>query len=429
MCGCDGTSTGSPDTGRRVSGGPYQRTVLEFSDGRRVTYARYPSLPALQPAVSDLLATFAVLPADRDARIVLKPNLNNDLNGLMGNSTDLRVLSSVIQALQRAGYRDITVADGPTAGVERRGLDVFRRLRIDRLAQALGVRCTDLNHAPGCAVTLTGAGSIDIARACLNADLLINLPKLKTHWEAGLTAATKNLMGCLPQHSKKRMHKDLIPNLMRLNEAIRPNLHLVDGLVAMEGQGPGDGRPRALHLLVAGTSNYLVDLVTARLVGFEVAEVPYLRRAAERGLLSRDDLAVAARIRPIAILARAHRRPITRLAAAPWLAPVRRLLRPVYQLPPVSALLHRHQITQDVYVDRDDEIAALTLVARRCDQCGKCRDYCPMALDPVRHLGDPRCIQCLYCAMICPREAIRLHGALGFLASHLARYRGLLQRL
>ena len=73
------------------------------------------------------------LPTEPSARIVIKPNLNNDLNGLTGNSVDLRVLDAIVRQLKGFGYHNLCIADGPNVGIERRGIDVFKRLGVRAL--------------------------------------------------------------------------------------------------------------------------------------------------------------------------------------------------------------------------------------------------------------------------------------------------------
>jgi len=109
------------------------------------------------------------LPASLSATILIKPNLNNDLTALTGNSTDLRVLAALMRALQARGYTDITIADGPNIGVYRKGIDVFGRLGVRALAKHLGVQLVDLNHAPSVEVELV-TSSVRVAEICLQAD-------------------------------------------------------------------------------------------------------------------------------------------------------------------------------------------------------------------------------------------------------------------
>jgi hypothetical protein len=95
----------------------------------------------IRAAVGALLRHFEHrLPVDRAARVVIKPNLNNDLVALTGNSVDLRVLDALLTELRARGYTDLTVADGSNVGVERRGINTLERLRVRPLCDRHGVR-------------------------------------------------------------------------------------------------------------------------------------------------------------------------------------------------------------------------------------------------------------------------------------------------
>lgn len=400
-----------------------------FANNNFVAVTRAYNNDDVRQSMREFFDLWQGLPENRNARIVVKPNFNNDINGLMSNSTDLRVIVGAIRELKNRGYHDITIAEGPNGGVVRQGIDVFKRLRIDRIAKKFDVKFVDLNKTSGVPKTLTNNEPIELSEACLNADVFINLPKVKTHWEAGLSLSSKNIMGCLVGFSKKKMHFNFFPNILRLNELVRPHFHIVDGLVAMEGQGPGDGKPRTLNLLVAGTNPYLTDLVVTKLVGFNIKDVGYVRLAYERGLISPEDVAITDHIQPIAHLIPSHQPLLTKFATARWLTPVRSVFRPVFQHSVVNGFLRRHKIMQDTYVSADDEIHDLTYSAAKCPGCEHGKPFCPMGLDPTKDLQSPDCIQCLYCVFTCPNESIEVHGNLGFLASQLERYKEFLKKL
>lgn len=237
----------------------------------------------IHAGVERLVAGFGGHLPGPEARVLIKPNLNNDLVALTGNSADLRVLEALLAALRRRGYHDLTVADGSNVGVHRRGIDAARRLRLDRLLQRHGARWLDLNEAPGVVLPLRGAARVRVARAVLEAELLISVPKIKTHAEAGFSCAMKNWVGLCAGQDKREVHRALGPNIHALNLLVRPHLVLVDGVVGMEGNGPGDGDPVRLGLLAACDSTLLNDLAICRLVGVPWTQVSYLRAAAAHG--------------------------------------------------------------------------------------------------------------------------------------------------
>src|SRR3989344_1100113 len=230
------------------------------------------------------------LPVSKNALIFVKPNLNNDLNALTGNSTDLRVISAILYHLKRKGYNNIIVADGPNCAINHAGINVIKRLCIDKLCDYYGVKYVNLNYTDTKEVVL-GKRKANVSRLCFDCDYLINVPKIKTHFEAVMTISCKNFVGCLSKLNKRRVHDgDIIKNLVSLNELIRPDLNIVDGLIAMEGDGPAAGTPKNFGVIVAGKNPFLVDSFCAKLAGFNYDEVPYVKLAVDKGYIDNEDI-------------------------------------------------------------------------------------------------------------------------------------------
>lgn len=384
-------------------------------------------------AVEEAFTTHSdLLPESRGALILVKPNLNSDLNALMGNSTDLRLLAAVLGWLRERGYTNVVVGDGSNVGVLRRGIDVMERLKIDRLAKRFGAQILDLNRAAGRDFAFLDGHSAQIAEICYEADLFINLPKIKMHFDADMSCALKNMVGCLAgRASKKALHRDLIGNLVRLYEVLKPHLHIVDGLVAMEGNGPGDGTPRRLDAVLFGTDALVIDLVVAHLVGYEPEQVRFLARALENGYLGMGDVQRLSDLPRACVLEKPP--PKTRLArmlSHPVFNRPKDVLRPIHSTPFVMDLLYRARLIQDVYSQRDASVR-LRFDATRCQERGRCREICPVGLDPTAKgaLDGDECIECLYCYFICPHEAFRLEGELGFLERQINRYGTMIRSL
>ena len=389
--------------------------------GRTVAVVEAWTRAEIASGIRAVLDAFA-LPDDRHARIVLKPNLNNDLTALSGNSTDLRVLASLCEAFVERGYLDLTIADGSNVGVARRAIDVFRRLRIDRIAARYGARLVDLNRD----ATVVRAG-LDVARTIAEAELLVSVPTVKTHAEVGLSCAMKNWVGIVAGEGKRVVHRDLARNIAQLAREVPPHLVITDGIVGMEGNGPGDGDPFRLGRIVASDSAALNDLVVARLIGLDWASVPYLREA----FAARDfDLAVPAAIRALPVVREAHPAPPRpRVASIAERFPrLKRAVRPITDRPVVLAAAKRAGIVQDVYDLEDDTVVALHRAADRCGDCRRCEDVCPDGL-PLDRIGLQDCTGCLYCWWVCPKDALELDGELGFLARHAQRYKAAIEGL
>jgi uncharacterized protein (DUF362 family)/ferredoxin len=405
-----------------------------FSAGK-VTVLDAWTVAQVREAMDRILRDYgSALPKNRSARIVIKPNLNNDLSALTGNSTDLRVLAGLLGGLQELGYTNLALADGPNVGVERRGISVFRRLRVDRLAEKFKVDLINLNHDDGEALELEGGACPRIARCLTSADFVICVPTVKTHAEAGMSIACKNWVGIVCGQDKRQMHYALGPNIARLVEHFPPDLVIIDGLIGMEGNGPGDGDPIRLGFIAAGTNPWLCDLVVCRLVGFPWERVTYLRYAVEHSIIPpglpaevAESVSASSRIKPAPernILAET-----SDMRSLFWL---KKLLRPLTGRKPVADLAYRAGIIQDVYDLKDDTISGVHRVETDCGTCEACAEVCPTEL-PLASIGveqDPdKCIRCLYCWWRCPEGGIELIGEPEFMTRQIDRYKTQVEEL
>lgn len=410
---------------------------FEFERGAVLLEGAAATREAIRAFVERSLERFAArLPAPGAGRVLIKPNLNNDLTALTGNSTDLRLLAALLGALKDRGHDDLAVADGSNMGIARTGASVLDRLGVTALARRFGAQAIDLNAAPGAPLPVdpwvaegrkverTGRRP-EVARVLLEAAAIVNVAKAKTHAEATLTLATKNLVGCLRGESKRWLHEDLHERIVSLHRRLTPALHLIDGLFAMEGNGPGDGVPRRLDLLFAGDDPFLLDGVAARTLGFEPASVPVLAIGRRDGLVSAADWArldgVTARCRlePAPAPSRA-----ARLLSSEVTLPVRKALRAVIDARPVREAFYGLGLVQDVYSAEDAEVT----IAFRPDRCageGRCVALCPVELSmnqPGFDFAGAGCVKCLYCVQACPNQAYVLEGTLGHLARQQEKY-------
>ena len=385
----------------------------------------------------------ALLPSSRQAKVLLKPNFNSNMNALTGNTTDLRIITCLVQLLQARGYKNIVVGEGTNSGFYRNKIDVASRLRVRRLAKGLGIEFVDLNYCQGSEIRFANNKKVQVARDCLEADLFINLPKLKMHHEVGISVCLKNMMGCLVgQENKKKTHHSLAENIVHLNKYLKPNLHIVDGLIAMEGNGPSDGLPVRMNTVIAGTDPYFIDMVCAELVGIPYGEVTYLRAAEEVGFITPGHKEALDSL-DLTDFRKDFLKPdvpfIVSVVCNPHLQKYFQLLR---QAPGLYALCNTKAagnlflklgIRQEHFIEEEMHIQTMALDKDQCPpDCRKCLDYCPLGLDVPEVLSgqsDSACIKCLYCYMVCSREVIRLEGTFGFLKAQIDKYDPLIRRI
>ncbi|NOQ86351.1 MAG: DUF362 domain-containing protein, partial [Deltaproteobacteria bacterium] len=204
-------------------------------------------------------------------QVLLKPNF------LVGRSPDRcvnthpAIVRAVAKLVLEAGANPM-IGDSPQLGS---ALKVAEKCGVAEIARELGIEIVEFEPIE---VRHPGGKYFKhfvLGKAVLEADKIINLPKLKTHNLTFLTLAVKNIFGCIPGARKAQWHvrtsqkgnEYLSRMLLDLYTLINPALSIVDGIVSMEGKGPGSGKPRKLGLIIAGTDAVAVDTVIAEILG------------------------------------------------------------------------------------------------------------------------------------------------------------------
>jgi uncharacterized protein (DUF362 family) len=215
-------------------------------------------------------------------RVVLKPNLVEYHRDKVIN-THPHVLAAVIELCRREGAGEVVVAEGP--GHWRNVEYLVSASGLGDVLRDYGVSFVDLNHDDPVRLPnlgrLTGLEYLFLARTVAAADVLISLPKLKTHHWAGTTLSLKNLFGTLPGTCygwpKNELHWRGIDNsIVDIALTRTPDLALVDGIVGMEGDGPLNGSPKPLGALVMGSDPLAVDATCCRLMRLNPERIGYL---------------------------------------------------------------------------------------------------------------------------------------------------------
>lgn len=412
--------------------------------GYQISITKNPDLRTLKKNLDAFLEENSILlPKSPKANILLKPNFNSYMNALTGNTTDLRIITAVIQLLQGRGYKNITIGEGTNSGFYRKKIDVASRLRVKELAERFSVRFLDLNYCKGSLIIFSNNKKAEVARECLKADLFINLPKLKMHHEVGISVCLKNMMGCLVgQESKKKTHHSLARNIVYLNKYIKPHLHIVDGLIAMEGNGPSAGTPARMDTIIAGTDPYLIDMVCAELVGMNYQEVTYLKVAEELGLITEEHKKMLKKI-DIGTFKKDLLKPDVPLTVKIVCNPhLQKYFQALRHAPGLYALCNtkfvgnlfvKLGIRQEHFIEEEMDIKKIVFYKNKCkSKCSKCKDYCPLGLDVPAVLSEQdysSCIKCLYCYMVCPTGALELEGSFGFLKAQIEKYDPLIRKI
>ena len=224
--------------------------------------------------------------------VVVKPNAKNPSPPGYGIVTDYRVVEACVNMAFKQGAKKVKIADGaayPTGAYDT--IAAFQTSRIAEIARRWDVDLVDLNSYDSLDIDVQDGYVLDwvrVGRSVMEADVVVNVPVLKTHRRTLLSACLKNIgVGCATREEKKRLHRlGIDEGLVDVYSVVRPHFHVVDGIVALEGDGPNlpPGKSKPLGLLIAGRDGLAVDAVCAKIMGLEPQKVKHLRLAHQKGL-------------------------------------------------------------------------------------------------------------------------------------------------
>jgi uncharacterized protein (DUF362 family) len=218
-------------------------------------------------------------------RVLLKPNMV-EYESHTAINTHAGVVAAAAETMLRGGAREVVVGEGP--GHRRDTEYLVTATGLGDYVRDLRLRFVDLNHDDVQRVKLRshfmGVVEMSLPATVLAADLVVSMPKLKTHHWAGMTCAMKNLFGVVPGAvygwPKNFLHFHGIANaIVDLAATLRPGLAIVDAIVGMEGDGPIMGRPRSTGFIAMGTDLVAVDATCARAIGLDPMLMPYIKDA------------------------------------------------------------------------------------------------------------------------------------------------------
>ena len=327
-------------------------------------------------------------------QVLLKPNMLAPDRPERCVTTHPSVLRAVGQVFQETGAQ---VVFGDSPGLMRQST-VARRTGLLEAAQAQGIPMVDFSAGR----TVSYPEGVQnkqfrVAEAALDAAAIVSLSKLKTHGLTRLTGAVKNIFGCVPGLLKAEFHVRLSDPepfarmLVDLAGLLRPRLHVMDAVMAMEGNGPRGGTPKRVGLLLLSADPVALDATAARIIGVAPESVPTTRFGEAAGL-------GVARAEGIEIMGE----PLASVKVDRFEVNARR-----------PRALPREGLRRLV---RDWVVPRPVIVEARCTRCGECIKVCPTEPKSVEWRdGDrsrpPRhryatCIRCYCCQELCPEGAI-----------------------
>lgn len=330
-------------------------------------------------------------------RVLLKPNLLGGFAVEKAVTTHPAVVRAAILLAQEAGGR-VRVGDSPGVGSLAY---VAKACGLAPVLEETGAELADLNQ-PGEfeSPSNTVAKRLVLAKALEDTDVLITLPKLKTHGQMTMTGALKNQYGLIPGTLKSQWHfrlqqsRWLAELILDIHRLARPALAIMDGVIGMEGKGPSGGRPRFLGAMLASADLAAVDTLACLLIDLEPRFVPLLEAARRRQLGA------------------------TSLAEMEIIGEDWRTLR-VTDFEKVSELVDLLRIVPlpMPLLDwiRQQWTARPRINPALCNRCGICQKGCPVPESAIHPLSPPEdqvndrtCIRCYCCHEFCPNHAIEL---------------------
>ncbi|NMB26382.1 MAG: DUF362 domain-containing protein [Firmicutes bacterium] len=231
-----------------------------------------------------------------------------------------------------------------------------------------------------------------LAKPVFQADLVINLPKLKTHSAAMFTGAVKNIFGLVPGLKKADYHRvapsptDFGHVIASIHQVTDIGLHIMDGIVAMQGEGPTAGTPYPANKILISTDPLALDTIAVAMMGLGIDDVPILAVARDKGL---------GKSRPTELSLLGDYETPPRFKGFRLPRYIRRLRLPSYGF--VSAALRflktRPQINLEI-----------------CRHCNMCVESCPVHVidKATKQIDYTQCIECMCCHELCEHQAVEL---------------------
>jgi uncharacterized protein (DUF362 family)/ferredoxin len=338
--------------------------------------------------------------------VLVKPNLLQGLPPDRCVTTHPAVVGAVCTLLRELGCR-VVIADSPGGGIRYTPANLrslYHAAGYDSIAEETGA---ELNYDTGFSDYSFPEGQyakrFPVISPVTNCDHIVVVSKAKTHLWTLFSGGAKNLFGVIPglekpiHHARFQDPAHFGGMIVDLNEALMPSLQIMDGVIAMEGDGPSSGTPRPLGLILASTDWTAIDIIACRMIGIHPPDVPTIKAAMDRGecknyqtdiLTKGDDFDFP--------VIQGFRLPSTYRGEGKGVQK-NLLLSMLHTLGRLSTL-------------------SPVLNPSLCERCGRCAMICPVKAisfhSKIPEIHRNTCIRCYCCIEICPVGAIQLQPGL-----------------
>ena len=343
----------------------------------------------LRRDVEGIFDTFPVPLAGK--KVLIKPNMLSGAPPERGITTSPELISAIVTRVGEE-TQDIIVGDNPGGN----------KTNIEEMAKNCGIKDAACGYfrvfqdARSVSVDSPFMKSVFVSSEVLDADVIINVPKAKTHALTRITCCIKNMFGIIPGGIKPTLHT-LAPSYEKFSELLvdvyriaPPSLNIVDATTVMEGMGPSNGILRKYDRLISGTNGVSVDAVVAHIMGLDPERIAMLSKARDHGLGEIE---------------------IERLSIEGELERIKNFITPSHT---TSSLIARLNPFWDVTIEKP------TIRGENCTQCLDCISVCPTGAmskeGGMPTIEKERCISCFCCLELCRQDAISIsHTKVGIL--------------
>ena len=222
----------------------------------------------------------------RGDKVLIKPNIISTYHYKTGAVTNPYVIQALCRLARQVGASKLLIGEGSSVG--NRTDEAFITSGISKIADEEKVELVDLKKSKTICMGIPNGiifRRIEIPVIIMQADVIINVPVMKTHDAFPATLGLKNMKGVVQEKDKKRFHKwGLAQSIVDLNKLVLPQLTVIDGTIAMEGMGPCHGTPVNFGTIVSSFDTLAADVVAANIMGINPMEIEYIKLGAEQGL-------------------------------------------------------------------------------------------------------------------------------------------------
>ncbi len=327
--------------------------------------------------------------------VVIKANLVAPMAPDKAGTTHPNLLYALCKRLIEKGA-NVTVGDSPGGPYNKGYLNqVYKTTGLTKLEE-LGVKLNQNFDE----ITIKNPEGVKCKEFPMtaylkDADYIIDFCKLKSHGMMALSCAVKNFFGIIPGTIKPEFHflypdyADFANMLIDLNEYIKPKLSIVDGIIAMEGNGPTAGIPKKVGLLLASKNQYKLDYICSHIIGLSMENVPTIEESYKRGFIPKDVHEIKCNFNIDDLIVKDFDTRKTHKSL--WFTDEKT----------IAGRIAKKLLSSKPNVNKDE-----------CIGCEKCKNVCPASaitmVNKIPHIDRKKCIKCYCCQEFCPKGAMKV---------------------